>query len=75
MTQKNRTLEGKNRTLGGEEGSKIVENRRTSFMYVPLADLRSKYGPFTITGFLCTTMYPETEKMKEVTLHSKRSYF
>ena len=36
MTQKNRTLEGKNRTLGGEGGSKIVENRRTSFMYVPL---------------------------------------
>ena len=36
MTPKNRTLEGKNRTLGGEGGSKIVENRRTSFMYVPL---------------------------------------
>ena len=36
MTQKNRTLEGKNRTLGGEGGSKIVENRRTSFMHVPL---------------------------------------
>ena len=26
MTQKNRTLEGKNWTLGGREGSKIVEN-------------------------------------------------
>ena len=36
MTPKNRTLEGKNQTLGGEGGSKIVENRRTSFMYVPL---------------------------------------
>ena len=36
MTPKNWTLEGKNRTLGGEGGSKIVENRRTSFMYVPL---------------------------------------
>ena len=36
MTQKNRTLEGKNRTLGGEGGSKIVKNCRTSFMYVPL---------------------------------------
>ena len=35
MTQKNRTLEGKNRTLGGEGGLKIVENRRTSFMHVP----------------------------------------
>ena len=36
MIQKNRTLEGKNRTLGGEGGSKIIKNRRTSFMYVPL---------------------------------------
>ena len=36
MIPKNRTLEGKNWTLGGEGGSKIVENRRTSFMYVPL---------------------------------------
>ena len=33
MTQKNRTLEGKNRTLGEEGGSKIFENRRTSFMH------------------------------------------
>ena len=32
MTQKNRTLEGKNRTLGEDGGSKIVKNRRTSFM-------------------------------------------
>ena len=39
MTQKNRTLEGKNRTLGGEGGSKIIENRRTSFMHVPLGYL------------------------------------
>ena len=38
MTQKNRTLEGKNRTLGGEGGSKIVKNCRTSFMYVPLSE-------------------------------------
>ena len=38
MTQKNRTLEGKNRTLGGEGGSKIVENCRTSFMHVPLVE-------------------------------------
>ena len=37
MTQKNRTLEGKNRTLGGEGGSKIIKNCRTSFMYVPLS--------------------------------------
>ena len=37
MTQKNRTLEGKNRTLGGEGGAKIVENRRTSFMHVPIS--------------------------------------
>ena len=35
MTPKNRTLEGKDRTLGGEGGSKIVENCRTSFMYIP----------------------------------------
>ena len=41
MTQKNRTLEGKNRTLGGEGGSKIVENRRKSsdIIYV-----RSQFG-------------------------------
>ena len=39
MSQKNRTLEGKNRTLGGEGGLKIVENRRTSFMHVPLGYL------------------------------------
>ena len=39
MTQKNWTLEGKNRTLVGE-WSKIVENRRTLFMYDPLALLR-----------------------------------
>ena len=32
MTQKNRTLEGKNWTLGGDGGSKIVKNRGTSFM-------------------------------------------
>ena len=44
MAQKNRTLEGKNRTLGGEGGSKIVENRRTSFMYVPLPKLRKSYA-------------------------------
>ena len=36
MTPKNQTLEGKNWTLGGEGGSKIVKNRRTSFMDVPL---------------------------------------
>ena len=37
MIPKNRTLEGKNQTLGVEGGSKIVKNCRTSFMYVPLA--------------------------------------
>ena len=36
MTPKIWTLEGKNRTLGGEGGSKIVENLRTSFMCVPI---------------------------------------
>ena len=36
MTPKNRTLEGKNRTLGGDEGSKIVKNRRTALMDDPL---------------------------------------
>ena len=39
MTPKNRTLEGKNRTLGGmggQKSSKIVKNRRTSFMDDPL---------------------------------------
>ena len=34
-TQKNRTLEGKNRTLGRDGGSKIVKNRRTSLMDDP----------------------------------------
>ena len=33
MTPKNRTLEGKNRTLGGEGGG--GKNDRTSFMDVP----------------------------------------
>ena len=36
MTPKNRTLEGKIRTLGGDGRSKIVKNRRTSLMDVPL---------------------------------------
>ena len=36
MTPKNRTLEGKNRTLGWDGGSKIVKNRRTSLMDDPL---------------------------------------
>ena len=36
MTPKNRTLEGKNRTLGGDGGSKIIKNRRTSLMDVNL---------------------------------------
>ena len=45
MTPKNRTLEGKNWTSGGE-GSKIVENRRTSFMYVPLWALLCKMAYF-----------------------------
>ena len=44
MIQKNRTLEGKNRTLGGEGGSKIIKNRRTSFMHVPL-DIFAKPDP------------------------------
>ena len=36
MTPKYRTLQGKNRTsVGGEGGSKMVANRRTSFMDVP----------------------------------------
>ena len=35
MTPINRTLEGKNRTLGGDGGSKIVKNRRTSLMDDP----------------------------------------
>ena len=37
MSPKNRTLEGKNRTLGVDGGSKIVKNRQTSFMDVPLS--------------------------------------
>ena len=36
MTPKNRTLEGKNRTLGGDGG---VKNRRTAFMDDPLGSL------------------------------------
>ena len=34
MTPKNRTLEGKNRTLGGNGGSKIIKNHK--FMDDPL---------------------------------------
>ena len=36
MTPKNWTSEGKNRTLKGDRGSKIVKNRRTSYMEVSL---------------------------------------
>ena len=37
MTPKNRTLEGENRTIGGDAdgGLKIIKNRRTLFMDVP----------------------------------------
>ena len=35
MTPKNRTLEGKNRKLGWDGGSKIVKNRRKSLMDDP----------------------------------------
>ena len=35
MIPKNRKLEGKNRTLGRDGGSKIIKNRRTSFMDDP----------------------------------------
>ena len=42
MTQKNRTLECKNQMLGGEGGSKIVKNCRTSFMSVPLSNVITK---------------------------------
>ena len=38
MTPKHRTLDGKNRTLGGEGGRfKNDQKNRTSFMDVPLA--------------------------------------
>ena len=36
MTLKDRTLEGNNRTLGWDGGSKIVKKCRTSFMDDPL---------------------------------------
>ena len=36
MTEIDRTLEGNNRTFGLDGGSKIVKNRRTSFMDDPL---------------------------------------
>ena len=36
MTPKNRTLEGKNRTLGGDGGLEMTQKHRTSFMHVPL---------------------------------------
>ena len=58
MTPKNRTLEGKNWTLEGERGSKIVENRRTSFMYVPLRYLKIKHilvNAYTVS-FSCSPM-------------------
>ena len=35
MTPQNRTLEGKNRTLGGDGGLKLTKKHRTLFMYVP----------------------------------------
>ena len=35
MTPKNRTLEGKNPTLGGDWWSNIIKKRRTSFMDDP----------------------------------------
>ena len=35
MTPKNRTLEGKNRMVGWDGGSKIVKKRQTSFMDDP----------------------------------------
>ena len=58
MTPKNRTLEGKNRMLGGREGgSKIVENCRTSFMYVPLANFMNES---TLLDSLSVRMYLET---------------
>ena len=39
MTPKNRTLEGKTQTLGGDGGLKIVKNRRTSLTDDPLLSL------------------------------------
>ena len=47
MTPKNLTLEGKNWTLGGDGRSKIVKNRRTSFMDDPLG---SYYTYWLISG-------------------------
>ena len=45
MTPKNRILEGKNWTLGGDGGSKIVKNRRTSFMDDPFYSKSFKGSP------------------------------
>ena len=41
MTHKNRTLDGKNWTLGGDGGSRIVKNRRTLLMDSPKADFQA----------------------------------
>ena len=40
MNQKNWTLEGKNRTLGGMGETKIVKNHRTSFMDDPILKMQ-----------------------------------
>ena len=42
MTPKNWTLEGKNQTLGGDGGLKIVKNHRTSLMDDPLGDIHKR---------------------------------
>ena len=41
MTQKNRTLEGTNRTLRGDGGSKFVKNYRTSYMDDPFSKIQT----------------------------------
>ena len=57
MTPKIRTLEGKNRTLGGDWRSKIVKNRRTSFMDDPQGELYYQYYTKPIEAILSQSIF------------------
>ena len=48
MTLKNRTLEGKNRTLGGDGGSKMTQKHRTSFITLEFVQLYGRYSNFRL---------------------------
>ena len=52
ITQKNRTLEGKNWMLGRDGGSKIIKNLWTSLMEDPQSEQE-----YTLNGFLLVALY------------------